>query len=72
MNTKEIISKLTDSQKERFLREAIDFAVMNDKSKKTRPDSCPCCGRKASKKVLYCIWTEQIPMIGWRISVFVV
>ena len=47
MNTKEIISKLTDSQKERLLREAIDFAVMNDKIKQTRPDSCPCCGKQA-------------------------
>ena len=49
MNTKEIISKLTDSQKEHLLREAIDFAVMNDKIKQTRPDSCPCCGKKWPK-----------------------
>ena len=47
MNTNEILSKLTDSQEERLLREAIDFAVMNDKIKQTRPDSCPCCGKKA-------------------------
>ena len=46
MNTNEIISKLTDSQKERLLREANDFAAMNDKIKQTRLDSCPCCGKQ--------------------------
>ncbi len=29
------------------MREAIDFAVMNDKIKQTRPDSCLCCGKQA-------------------------
>lgn len=39
------ISKLSDSQRERIIREIKDYLMINEQLADTRPDVCPCCGK---------------------------